>query len=124
MMMLGNLKYEVNSEIKAHIEEEDIVTALFHIGEPKSGGSTLYFNGASSKNKGKIQYIVPFQHGRLQVGFFNETVHAGGEWQDIRGGINFSLKRNILRFFQDKELSKHYDQYGRVRFPSDNIVAI
>ena len=29
MMMLGNLKYEVNSEIKTHIDKEDIVTALF-----------------------------------------------------------------------------------------------
>lgn len=124
MTMLGNLKYEVNSEIKAHIDEEDIVTALFHIGEPKSGGSTLYFDGVSSKNKGKIQHVVPFQHGRLQVGFFNETVHAAGEWEGIRGGINLNLKRNVLRFFQNKELSKYYDQYKRAGFPSDNFVAI
>ena len=56
--------------------------------------------------------------------FFDETAHAAGEWEGIRSGINLNLKRNVLRFFQNKELSKYYDQYKRAEFPSDDFVAI
>ena len=75
------------------------------------------------KDPGKLIYTVPFQHGRLKIDFYNETVHATGNWEGIRGGINLNLKRNVLNFFRNKDLMKYYKQYENAGFPKGSFVA-
>lgn len=121
MTLLGKCAYEDGSAILPHTDEEDVITALFHMGKPESGGDTLYYSGKGNKDHGKLVHTVPFQHGRLQVGFFDETVHAAGKWVGVRGGINLNLKKNVLGFFKKKNLRKYYDQYSEAGFPSDFV---
>ena len=124
MTLLGNLSGDANCSISPHKDEEDVITALFHVGKPRAGGETLYYAGRNKKNPGKVVHSVEFQHGRLQIGFFDDTVHAAAPWQGLRGGINLNLKKNVLKFFQDKDLMKYYDQYALAGFPKKKIVAI
>ena len=124
MTLLGNLSGEAKSSISPHKDEEDIVTALFHVGKPKSGGETLYYSGENKKKAGKVVHSIEFQHGRLQIGFFDDTVHAAAPWEGVRGGINFNLKKNVLKFFENKHLRKYYDQYASAGFPKNNFIAI
>ena len=99
MTLLGNLS---GSSISPHKDEEDVITALFHVGKPKSGGETLYYAGKNKKQPGKVVHTISFQHGRLQIGFFDDTVHAAAPWEGVRGGINFNLKKNVLNFFRTR----------------------
>ena len=124
MTLLGNLNHESSMNIGAHIDDQDIVTALFHVGKPIKGGETHYYSGKSKKEKGDVMICVPFKHGRLQVGFFDDTVHCATNWEGIRGGINFNLKKNVLSFFMNKKLRKYYDQYAEAGFPLEDFVAI
>lgn len=123
MTLLGKCSFEKGASISPHRDEEDIITALFHLGKPTSGGATIYYSGVDKKDPGKLIHTVPFEHGRLQIGFYNETVHAAGDWEGIRGGINLNLKRNVLNFFRNKDLKKYYKQYENAGFPKGSFVA-
>ena len=38
-----------NNEVSLHFDEADLISVIFHVGKPKSGGYTYYFN--ETKNK-------------------------------------------------------------------------
>ena len=48
MSIIGNLK-ENGDYVSMHKDEDDFVTALFHVGDPLNGGKAKYFTGLSSK---------------------------------------------------------------------------
>ena len=121
MTLIGNLDIDGGGSIKEHVDSEDIITALFHIGEPKNGGNTLYYNGIKKENKGNLVQSIEFQHGRLQIGFFNEIVHGGDSWEGRRGGINLNLKKNVLSFFEKEECQKYYNRYANDGWPTGYI---
>ena len=120
MTLLGNLK-DQNDNRHIHTDDDDIITGLFHIGEPTDGGSTFYYSGLKDNSPGDVQFEMPFQHGRLQIGFFNETLHAAGEWIGLRGGINLNIKKKVLSFFLDETKRAYYDQYKNNGFPNEFI---
>jgi len=64
-------------------------------------------------------YSVPFEHGRLQIGYFNNIVHEASSWNGLRGGINFNLKNNVLNFFEDRKNRLHYEKFERDGFPKN-----
>ena len=124
MTFLGPLSNNQKRSISCHKDEEDVITALFHVGKPTQGGNTNFYSGDSKKTVGHLTKSIPFQHGRLQIGFFDDVVHSADEWEGNRGGINFNLKKNMLKFFSDDELSKFYYQYENDGMPTTNYVAI
>lgn len=124
MTFLGNLNRDCTSMIDVHKDDEDIITALFHLGKPKSGGNTNFYSGDSKEDPGKLIYTTEFQHGRLQIGFFDNVLHSASGWEGYRGGINLNLKKNVLKFFNDPTLSKFYNKYESDGFPSSNYIAI
>ena len=124
MTFLGNLDKKGNDSIDLHKDTEDIITSLFHVGKPIEGGSTMYYSGDSKIDPGKLMNTIHFEHGRIQIGYFNDVSHAADSWKGLRGGINFNLKRNILRFFQNDELSQYYTKYENHGFIDRNYIAI
>ena len=40
---------EVDAEIPPHFDENDIISVIFHVGNVKEGGETLYYNGSQKK---------------------------------------------------------------------------
>ena len=59
MTLLGNLCSDEKNSISPHKDEEDVITALFHMGKPKSSGQTLYYAGENKKSwKGGAFYFI------------------------------------------------------------------
>ena len=72
MKLLGNLSQESNIDIGGHVEDHDIVTALFHVGKPIKGGETHQCLGKSMNVNGEVMKCVPFRYRGLQVDFFEK----------------------------------------------------
>ena len=64
-----------------HFDERDIISCILYLGEVQSGGGTSYYSGDSPNNPGNKIHTVPFQHGTLQVEFFNKLLHGVDEWE-------------------------------------------
>ena len=60
MGIIGNLNSE-NNEVSKHVDKEDYITVLFHIGFPTKGGETNYYSGLTSKNFGKMTHFWSHQ---------------------------------------------------------------
>ena len=60
MGIIGNLN-EYGDDVFKHIGKEDVVTALFHVGDPLNGGETKYYTGLTSKLFAKQ---ISCQHGQ------------------------------------------------------------
>jgi hypothetical protein len=104
MALVGDLK---DGENHTHTDEHDIISIFVTLGHNIQGGSTLYFDGANfsskdpEKTRGKQVYEVPFQHGQIQVGPFEQVAHAGQPWKGRRGVISFYLNKPIVDHFQE-----------------------
>ena len=46
MGIIGNLN-ENGDHVSEHMDKEDLVTALFHVGDPSNGGETKYYTGST-----------------------------------------------------------------------------
>ena len=114
MSVIGRMQDE--GEVPIHFDEKDYITALVHLGQVETGGSTQYFDGVSLKKKGKIAKVIPFAHGQIQIGCYNNILHAGETWSGARGCINFNLKKIVIDHFVDVG-SKYYRQYRSNKFP-------
>ena len=60
MSIIGNLN-ENCDYVSKHMDKEDVVTALFHVGDPLNGGETKYYTGLTSKLFAKQ---ISCQHGQ------------------------------------------------------------
>ena len=56
MGIIGNLK-ENGDYVSKHVDKEDIVTALFHVGNPSKGSETKYYAGLTSKSFGNLANV-------------------------------------------------------------------
>ena len=98
-----------------HFDERDIISCVFHLGKLTSGGSTSYYSGSSPMDPGRKIYHVPFNHGTLQIGFFNKILHGVDEWEGQRCGIQLNIKKDVLT---------HFVRYGKFflwQVPSDRL---
>ena len=121
MTVLGNYA-DSGDGIPAHFDEKDIITALFHIGNVSEGGGTIYYDGRSVSDKGNSMYTIPFKHGRIQIGCYNEVLHEVEAWSGQRGCINFNLKEPILDHFVN-ESDIYFNQFKLQGFPKGEFYA-
>ena len=98
MSVIGKLKDK--GEVPTHFDEKDCITTLVHLGSVREGGSTQYYDGNTIKDIGKMTYKIPFCHGQIQIGCFNDTLHCAESWMGNRGCINFNLKMNVVDHFK------------------------
>ena len=93
--------------IKAHKDEDDIVTAMLHIGNLLRGGRTRYFDASTDTSESNVSQQVCFLHGRLTVGPFHKVMHDAtcpsrvGE----KYAFNFIMKKSVY---------DHFDKYGDI----------
>ena len=66
MAIIGNLSTNGDLVTK-HIEKDDFITALFHLGQPLYGGRTNYYTGLTNDEYGTITKHIPCQHGHLTI---------------------------------------------------------
>lgn len=116
MAVIGNLS--TNGDlVSKHIDKDDFITVLFHVGQPLYGGGTSYYTGLTSEEFGTLAKHIPCQHGRLTIGCFDKIVHSGEVWEGSRGCINFNVKKKVLEHFLRYGM-KYYTQYERNNYPS------
>ena len=120
MDIIGN--WNKNSDhISKHMDKEDFVTTLFHVGDPSNGGGTKYYAGLTSKSFGNLTKEVSCEHGRLTIGCFDKILHCGESWSGICGCINFNLKKKVMEHFL-RYGNNCYKQFEGNNFPSGPFV--
>ena len=85
--IIGNLNKN-GDYVSKHMDKDNFVTTLFHVGDPSNGGETKYFTGLTSKS-----------FGRSTIGNFDKILHCGESWSGICGCINFNLKKKVMEQF-------------------------
>ena len=120
LTVLGDLSD--GSGMQPHLDDNDVITAIFQVGFPTAGGSTNYYNGLSvGKTGDKVKEIV-FKHGRLQIGQYKQVIHGVDSWKGQRGCLIFNTKQTILNHFRN-ESNYFYKQYATNGFPSGPFLA-
>ena len=74
------------------------------------------------KHIGEEKFAIPFRHGRIQIGFYQNVLHAAKSWRGNRCIINFNLKKKVLEHFETHG-SKYYDSYLSMGCPNGTFVA-
>ena len=93
MGIIGSLNE--NSDYKSkHMDKEDLITALFHVGDPSNGGETKYYTGFTSKSFGHLAKEISCEQGQLTIRCFDKIFHCGESWGGICGCINFNLQNS------------------------------
>ena len=62
MGIIGNLN-ENGDCVSKHMDKEDLVTVLFHIGDPSNGGEAKYYTGLTSKSFGHLAKEISWKYG-------------------------------------------------------------
>ena len=73
-----------NNGVPLHFDEGDLISVIFHVGRPHSGGYTSYFNGTKKNAPQKKVFSIPCRHGRIQIGFFQNVLHSAEYWTGPR----------------------------------------
>ena len=120
MSVFGTLNKN-DGEMPLHLDERDIISCVFHLGKVYQGGSTLFYSGKSSKEPGKQVYSVPFRHGTLQIGFFNQVLHGVESWVGQRCGIQLNIKKDVLEHFI-RYGTEYYDKFRITGYPKGPII--
>ena len=93
MAVIGNLITN-DSLVSKHIDKDDFIIVLFHIGQPLYGGRTIYYTVLTSDEYEILTNHIPCHHGRLTIGCFDKMIHSDEAWEGSHGCINFNLKKN------------------------------
>ena len=122
MIVVGN--FQGHGEIPLHKDNDDYINAIVSIGGTNvEGGNTVYYTGTDMKNLGTKMYSIPFQHGRIQIGYFDEIIHGADKWSHgNRGVINFSMKKKLVSHFKIFGM-KYYSQFIKHGYPSGEFIA-
>ena len=110
--------------IPMHLNDNDYVTALISFGTDSIvGGETVYYNGTSEDALESQILSVHYQHGILQISFYDNIYHGANPWiNGQRGVLNLSIQKNLLEHFY-QEGDHYYNQYIQACFPSGDFVA-
>jgi hypothetical protein len=124
MIVLQTNSKDNSGSIPVHIENDDHVNAILTLGDiAVGGGSTVYYDGTNRKDVGKEYLNIPFEHGRLQIGYFDHVYHGVSCWKGDRVTVSLSLQRKILKHFVLYG-SKYYDQFKEKGYPSKDFIAL
>lgn len=122
MAMVGDTVLTKHNGMNPHVDDKDLLSVVVTLGNVTSGGCTIYYNGTSENNKGKAIAVIPFQHGRIQIGNFSEIVHSVSGWEGNRITLNFNIKSHIVNHFREHS-DFFYSQFVQSNFQKLNFLA-
>ena len=98
MAVIGDLS--TNGDlVSKHIDRDDLITVLFHIGQPLYGGGTTFYTGLTSDEYGRLTKHIPCLYGCLTIGCFDKIIYSGEAWEGSHWYTNFNLKKKFLNIF-------------------------
>ena len=71
---------------------------------------------------GNELYSMQFQHGRIQVGFYQNVIHSVKPWVGTRCLIYFNLKEKVLEHFVKHDM-KYYDNFMKMEYSNGTFVS-
>ena len=74
--IIGNLNKN-GDYVSKHVEKDDFITALLHVGDPSNGGETKYYTCLTNKSFGHLAKEISYEYGRLSVGCHDKILHCG-----------------------------------------------
>ena len=119
LVIVGDMIQNEN-QILSHFDEEDIISCIVTLGDLRTGGETIYYNGIKQNVSSDIEMKIPFQHCRLQIGSFDKILHGVSPWVGPRITLNFNLKKKIVNHFQLFG-NKYYGQYENDGYPKYSL---
>ena len=122
MVVVGDTVSTYGAGIHPHLDDKDVITCIVTLGDVTEGGSTVYYSGLKEKKIGKVQTVVPFQHGRIQIGNYSEVVHGVSKWRGNCITLNFNIKHQIVKHFRDHS-DYYYSQWVESGFQKMNFLA-
>ena len=76
MIVVGDIA-QYGSHVNPHFDSGDTIAALFHVVDNTAKGRSINFNdGLDRKNKEEIYTSIPYEHGRITIGFSNNVIHG------------------------------------------------
>ena len=108
--------------METHVDDGDIICSVVHLGNVKKGGSTMYFDLLIKSDNMKETCSIIFEHGRIQIVFFDKVYHCVESFEGQRFSLNFNVKRKILQHFQTHG-SKYYNQYIDNNYEGNQFLA-
>ena len=96
----------LNKKVSKRVDKEKYVTISFYLRFPIKGGETNYYSGLTSKDHGKLQQQIQYEHVRITIGRFDKIAHSAEPWTGNRGCVNFIPKKKEL-----KQFLKHETKY-------------
>ena len=96
-----------------HVDPNDVITVIIHFGIVKEGGETVYYKGTEKEPGDEIKKIS-HENGNIQIGCYNEILHAQVPYEGCRGSMILNLKVPIINYFETygQEAYKQYQQMG------------
>ena len=111
---LRDVSYETS--YYKHVDPHDILTVIIHFGNVKEGGETVYYKG-TEKNAGDAVKKIPHKNGNIQIGCYNEILHAQTPYIGRRGSMVLNLKAPIINYFNTYGKNA-YEQYREMGYPA------
>ena len=84
--------------VSKHIDKGELITVLFHVGQPLRKGATYYYTSLISDAYRKKAKYIPNEHGRFTIRCFDNIIHNDKAWERSHGCINFNLKKSFEHF--------------------------
>lgn len=110
---LRDLSYETS--YYKHVDPNDILTVIIHFGKVVEGGETVYYKG-SERNAGDPVKKISHENGNIQIGCYNEILHAQTPYKGRRGSMVLNLKSAIVNYFEMYG-KLAYEQYREMGYP-------
>ena len=120
MALIGDLSNE--GKMPGHMDKDDYICAVLTLGDNSLIGGSTFYNGIKDKFGKYMVHQTEFQHGRIQIGAFDNIIHGVNDWNSgSRGSINFNFKKNLLQHFI-KNGNIYYNPYVLDGYPSKHYV--
>lgn len=121
-VVIGDTTSINKNGIHPHLDSNDELSCVITLGNVDQGGSTVFYSGLSENKRGKIKQIVPFKHGRIQIGNFSQVVHGVTKWKKHRVTLNFNIKKDIVNHFR-LHTDKYYNQWKESGYQKQYFLA-
>ena len=102
MAVIGNLEINENRNKNynhAHKDKSNVCSIFLHIGYKVIGGETQYFDSSGEH----VVHTEIFEHGKFQVGPFDQITHGANHWTEGSQGI--------ILLYTNREIYEHIEAF-------------
>ena len=89
--------------VHAHMDKNDVISCTLYLGSNITGGSLVFSDGCTERDRGDYVHCKEFEHGKMITGEFSKILH---------GAMNWTGDRIVMVFYTSRKILKHFETYG------------